>query len=209
MQQKLTPAQLEKIVQDLYVILSGATKEDENKQLRVFNGKVSDLFGNTAPAYWVTRFLWAVSNTSKALEVRLFKITNHGKKGYEIKRVNTGFGEKSKRVDGLALVPYIVKAMHEYEITPRKRELAKPTPIKDAPLEDIFVPEEPLEDVTFPDIITLTDGQLNMLEMHIAAEKKRRVEEAKKNAKRAELLSVFQEMARDEGFSLEDIVGMV
>lgn len=77
--------------------------------------------------------------------------------------------------------------------------------ITEAPTQQPSTPEVSLEDVTFPDLMDFSDGQLNMLKLHIAAEEKRRKQETKK----AELLKVFSEMAKDEGFSLEDIMGLV
>ena len=67
---------------------------------------------------------------------------------------------------------------------------------------NVPAPEGPLEDVAGPDLTRLTDGQLNMLKWHISIEENRRRIEAKK----AELLKVFSEMAKDEGFSLEDLM---
>lgn len=67
---------------------------------------------------------------------------------------------------------------------------------------NVPAPEGPLESVEGPDLTRLTDGQLNMLKWHIATEENRRRFEAKK----AELLKVFSEMAKEEGFSLEDLM---
>lgn len=97
-------------------------------------------------------------------------------------------------VDGKALHPrtnYTRKVAPAIEVAPGRIEVP--------------VPEGPLESVSFPDITALSDGQLNMLKMHIAAEEKRRAQ----NAKKAELRKVFDEMAKEEGFSLEDIMGIV
>lgn len=59
--------------------------------------------------------------------------------------------------------------------------------------------------VKLPDLTTLNDEALEALSNAILTEKKRRETEAKK----AELLKVFSDMAKDEGFSLEDILGVI
>lgn len=106
------------------------------------------------------------------------------------------------------------KALHPRTNYPHKVAMIIEQPVEQPAVEatieqsvpkwmNVPAPEGPLEDVAGPDLTRLTDGQLNMLKWHIATEENRRRIEAKK----AELLKVFSEMAKDEGFSLEDIMG--
>ena len=108
------------------------------------------------------------------------------------------------------------KALHPRTNYPHKVAMVIEQPVEQSAVEatieqpvskwmNVPAPEGPLESVEGPDLTRLTDGQLNMLKWHIATEENRRRIEAKK----AELLKVFSEMAKDEGFSLEDLMGLI
>lgn len=207
MQKRLTPDELEALVRRLYVAISGATKEDENKQARVFNGTTAKLFGDE-PAYWVTRFLWAVSRKTDALPVKLFTKIDHGKKGYEIHRKHTGFGTKPNRIDGFALIPFIIAAMKLYK--------ADSHPAKETPAVEVSVKEIPMAPVQeqvfdcshFSDELLAVAAEAVQKELARREEERKRKEEeeARYQAKLESIRQTFKEMAESEGVSWEDII---
>ena len=111
---------------NMYTAISKATAETTdskgNVTKKVFSGFVKDLFGEVS-TFTVTRFLWAVSHKTDVLPTILFRITSHGKNGYEIERVHTGFRsqETGKKLTGVDLIPYIIDAAKLYKPSPRSK----------------------------------------------------------------------------------------
>lgn len=100
---------------EMYKAVSKATFNEQP-----YVGMLKSLFGDikvSAPT--ITMFLWVISHKTNALPTILFNIKDHGTKGKEIRRVNSGFylyneSERTKtHVTGIDLIPYIVQSIDE------------------------------------------------------------------------------------------------
>ena len=205
-----------KVFTDLYTAVSKATAETKNAkgevQKTIFKGFVKDLFKGVN-TLTVTKFLWAVSHRTDALKTPLFKVKYCGKKGYEIERIHSGFvsDETGKKIVGVDLVPYIIAAASLYKTSPRKQKVVE-APIVEAPA----VPEQPVA-INYAgrpvQVEQLTDEEIELkIKEYSLSLQMLQQEKAKRDAlkaKKAELLKVFSDMAKDEGFSLEDLMGLV
>lgn len=201
---------------NMYKDISKATAEKRdakgNVEKTIFKGFVKDLFKG-ANTLTVTKFLWAVSHRTDALKTPLFKVKYCGKKGYEIERIHSGFvsDETGKKIVGVDLVPYIIKAASLYKTSPRKQKIAE-APVVEAPA----VPEQPVA-INYAgrpvQVEQLSDEELELgISEYKLSLQQLEQEKEKRDAlktKKAELLKVFSDMAKDEGFTLEDILGVI
>jgi hypothetical protein len=101
------------------------------------------------------------------------------------------------------------------------KEIANPFYYKDQPIKEVVVeapavPEQPVA-INYagrpvqPEQLTDEELELGIKEYNLSLQLLQQEKEKRDaiKAKKAELLKVFSEMAKDEGFSLEDIVGIV
>jgi len=200
---------------NMYKDISKATAEKRdakgNVEKTIFKGFVKDLFKGVN-TLTVTKFLWAVSHRTDALKTPLFRVKYCGKKGYEIERIHSGFvsDETGKKIIGVDLVPYIIAAASLYKTSPRKQKIIE-APIVEAPA----VPEQPvaINYASRPVQVELTDEELELriseYKLSLQQLEQEKVKRDAVKAKKAELLKVFSDMAKDEGFSLEDLMGLV
>ena len=201
----------------LYTAVSRATAETRDRNGKVvktvFKGFVKDLFKDVH-TLTVTKFLWAVSHKTPVLGTPLFRVTYHGKKGYEIERLHSGFvcNETGKKITGLDLVPYIIEAAKLYQTNPRTAKEAPAVEVQKATV----VPEQPVA-VSYagkpvkPEQLTDEEIELSIREYRLSLDllEQEKTKRDSVKAKKAELLKVFNEMAKKEGFDLEDIIGII
>ena len=97
----------------LYTIVSKATAQD-----KIYIGTLKDLFKDVSlSAGALARFMWVITHKTDAIPKPLFKLVDHGVKGIELYRINSGFytyanGERT-HIYGIELIPYIMMAVTE------------------------------------------------------------------------------------------------
>lgn len=97
----------------LYTIVSKATAQD-----KIYIGALKDLFKDVpVSACVLTRFMWAITHKTEAIPNPLFRLIDHGIKGVELYRINSGFytypNGKRTHIYGIELIPYIMMAVTE------------------------------------------------------------------------------------------------
>lgn len=97
----------------LYTIVSKATAEN-----KIYVGMLKNLFADVKVSTNVlTRFMWVITHKTEAVPKPLFKLIDHGVKGVEIQRLNSGFyvDQEGQRIHiyGIDLIPYIMAALTE------------------------------------------------------------------------------------------------
>lgn len=202
---------------NMYTAISKATAETTdskgNVTKKVFSGFVKDLFGEVS-TFTVTRFLWAVSHKTDVLPTILFRVTSHGKKGYEIERVHTGFRsqETGKKLIGVELIPYIMEAAKLYKATPRPQKTEDPSQLVYDERTGDFVPKGQLESPVAPEgqLFDCSGTLANTLDAftdeQLLAELQRREEERKAAEELARKKALVEEFLAAYDLTMDDLL---
>ena len=110
----------------LYTIVSKATAEE-----KIYVGMLKNLFADVkASTNVLTRFMWVITHKTEAVPKPLFKLIDHGMKGIELQRLNSGFymDQEGQRIHiyGIDLIPYIMAALTERRTFLIQTKSAKP-----------------------------------------------------------------------------------
>lgn len=107
--------------QMLYAKISSATAEVDGKK-RIFRGQFKELFAEVPVSQGViTRFVWAISHSTKVLPTTLFSIKKDGNKGVIVERLHSGFYDNNrKHIVGTDLVPFIMQSASLHQSKPNK-----------------------------------------------------------------------------------------
>ena len=97
----------------LYTIVSRATAQDT-----IYTGTLKALFEEVQTSKAIlTRFMWVITHKTDAIPNPLFRLIDHGVKGIELYRINSGFyaypNGKRTHIYGIDLIPYIMMAVTE------------------------------------------------------------------------------------------------
>ena len=178
----------------MYAAISSATAEIKNVQGEserlIYVGTISNLFKDIdTNAHETTKFLWAVSHKTNSLPNILFEIKRLAH-GIEVKRLRSGFyrnGNRSDKVSGNDLIPFIVAAMKEYKSTPRVK--------KEPAVQQVELPKQ--DDSLKFNLQEMSSDELTHLQFEIQKEFERRAQ-IRKNQERLQQALDLMEMSKEE-----------
>lgn len=196
--------------QMLYAKISSATAEVDGKK-RIFRGQFKELFAEVPVSQGViTRFVWAISHSTKVLPTTLFSIKKDGNKGVIVERLHSGFyDDNRKHVVGTDLIPFIMQATTFWKPIPRAKSIIA----VEQHVQEGVKQENSQKGLLYVygklDFSSHSDEELSKITDEILKELDKRDEERKAEEARKVKLNLILEDLDKRGISIEEALSLL